>query len=147
MTTTHARPDNLPASDDPQTHGPHGGGYQEHHLETRDYIIVFIVLMVLLVLAIVAGVMIGGTVGTLLGFGIGIAKAILIVLYFMHVRHGTRLTWIFASAAFLWLAILLTFTLADYATRGTTASRADPINEDQVPIVTTDEARGVFVRP
>jgi caa(3)-type oxidase subunit IV len=35
----------------------------------------------------------------------------------MHVKLGTRLTWIFASAAFVWLAIFLVFTFGDYLSR------------------------------
>jgi cytochrome c oxidase subunit 4 len=44
-------------------------------------------------------------------------KAVLIVLYFMHVRYSSKLTWLFASAAFFWLAILLVFCLSDYGSR------------------------------
>jgi cytochrome c oxidase subunit 4 len=44
-------------------------------------------------------------------------KAMLVVLYFMHVRYGIRLTWLVAASGFVWLAILLTFTLSDYASR------------------------------
>jgi cytochrome c oxidase subunit 4 len=44
-------------------------------------------------------------------------KAVLIVLYFMHVRYSNRLTWLFASAAFFWLGILLVICLSDYSTR------------------------------
>jgi cytochrome c oxidase subunit 4 len=45
------------------------------------------------------------------------AKALLVVMYFMHLRHGKRLTWAFAGAGFVWLAILLHLAMTDYATR------------------------------
>ena len=48
---------------------------------------------------------------------IAVVKALLVVLFFMHVRHSSRLTRIFAAAAFLWLGILLVGTLNDYLTR------------------------------
>jgi hypothetical protein len=35
----------------------------------------------------------------------------------MHVKHASKLTWAFATAAFLWLAILLALTFNDYVTR------------------------------
>jgi len=35
----------------------------------------------------------------------------------MHVRGGSRLTWLFASAGFFWLAILLGLAMTDSATR------------------------------
>ena len=46
------------------------------------------------------------------------AKALLVVLYFMHVRWGTRLTMVVAASGFFWLLILFTITMADYASRG-----------------------------
>jgi hypothetical protein len=35
----------------------------------------------------------------------------------MHLRHSTRLTWVFASAGFIWLMIMLSLTMTDYLTR------------------------------
>ena len=53
-----------------------------------------------------------------IALAIATAKMLLIVLYFMHVRYSSRLTWIFVSAGFVWLLILLELTLSDYLTRG-----------------------------
>jgi cytochrome c oxidase subunit 4 len=47
-----------------------------------------------------------------------IAKATLVVLFFMHVRWGTRLTWVIAASGFFWLLILFGLTMQDYLTRG-----------------------------
>ena len=44
--------------------------------------------MVALALAIAVGYLVGGWTGTILSFAIGIFKAVLIILYFMHVRYG-----------------------------------------------------------
>jgi len=49
---------------------------------------------------------------------IAVAKALLVVLYFMHVRFSDRLTWIFVGAGVFWLLILFILTLADYVGRG-----------------------------
>lgn len=49
---------------------------------------------------------------------IACAKALLVVLYFMHVRWSTRLTMVVAAAGFFWLLILFTLTMADYMSRG-----------------------------
>ena len=43
-------------------------------------------------------------------------KAVLVVLFFMQVKMGTRLTWVWAAIGFLWL-IFLFGTLGDYVTR------------------------------
>jgi cytochrome c oxidase subunit IV len=53
-----------------------------------------------------------------LALAIALIKAALIVLFFMHVRYASPLVKLFAAGGFLWLAILLTFTMADYLTRG-----------------------------
>jgi len=48
---------------------------------------------------------------------IAITKALLVVLYFMHIRYSNRLTWVFAGAGVFWLLILIVLTLADYLSR------------------------------
>jgi cytochrome c oxidase subunit 4 len=48
---------------------------------------------------------------------IAFAKATLVVLYFMHVMYSPRLTWIAVCAGLIWLAILLSLTVADYVSR------------------------------
>ena len=49
---------------------------------------------------------------------IAVAKALLVVLYFMHVRYSSRLTWIFVGAGVFWFVIMIVLTLADYLSRG-----------------------------
>jgi cytochrome c oxidase subunit 4 len=45
-------------------------------------------------------------------------KALLVILFFMHVRWATRLTWVVAASGFVWLLILFGITMTDYLTRG-----------------------------
>ena len=49
---------------------------------------------------------------------IAVFKASLVVLFFMHAKYSTRLTWIVALAGVFWLGILLALTMGDYVTRG-----------------------------
>jgi cytochrome c oxidase subunit 4 len=44
-------------------------------------------------------------------------KAVLVVLFFMHVKYSTRLTWAVVVGSVFWLGILLALTFADYVTR------------------------------
>jgi cytochrome c oxidase subunit 4 len=49
---------------------------------------------------------------------IACTKALLVVLFFMHVRWSTRLTWVVAASGFFWLLIMFTITMSDYMSRG-----------------------------
>ena len=48
---------------------------------------------------------------------IAVVKATLVILFFMHVWHSTRLTWVVVGGGLFWLGILLALTLSDYLTR------------------------------
>jgi cytochrome c oxidase subunit 4 len=39
------------------------------------------------------------------------------VLFFMHVKYSTRLTWAVVMGSVFWLGILLALTMSDYLTR------------------------------
>lgn len=56
-------------------------------------------------------------VNAVAAISIAVAKALLVVLYFMHVRYSSRLTWIFVGAGVFWFVILIVLTLADYLSR------------------------------
>jgi len=49
---------------------------------------------------------------------IAFAKAILVILFFMHVKYADRLTWLTVASGFVFLAILLFITFSDYISRG-----------------------------
>ena len=49
---------------------------------------------------------------------IACTKATLVILYFMHVRWSTRLTWVVVMAGFFWLLIFFSLGMTDYLTRG-----------------------------
>jgi len=89
----------------------------------RLYVGVFTALILLTGLTVgVAFVDLGGGrlhfANALAAITIAVAKGLLVVLYFMHLRYSTRLTWIFAGAGVFWLLILIILTLADYLSRG-----------------------------
>ena len=57
-------------------------------------------------------------VNAIVAITIAVVKALLVVLYFMHVRYSSRLIWIFVGAGVFWLLILFVLTLADFLSRG-----------------------------
>jgi cytochrome c oxidase subunit 4 len=59
-----------------------------------------------------------GALNNVLMLGIAMTKALLVILFFMHVRWSTRLTWVVAASGFFWLLILFGITMSDYLTRG-----------------------------
>jgi cytochrome c oxidase subunit 4 len=58
-----------------------------------------------------------GPLNTPIALAIAVTKATIVVLYFMHVRWSSKLTWVFACAGFLWLLILFAFVMSDYVSR------------------------------
>jgi caa(3)-type oxidase subunit IV len=46
-----------------------------------------------------------------------LVQMILIILFFMEVRHSAKLTWFFVSAGFFWLLIQFVLVASDYLTR------------------------------
>ncbi|HEX6178965.1 MAG TPA: cytochrome C oxidase subunit IV family protein [Thermoanaerobaculia bacterium] len=82
------------------------------------YFGVFIALMVLTALTVAASRVDIGALNTPLAMAIAILKASLVVLFFMHVIHSTRLTWVVILSSILWLIVLFALTFADYLTRG-----------------------------
>jgi cytochrome c oxidase subunit IV len=91
----------------------------EHILPIKTYLIVYAALMVLLIATVGAAFINIEPFNFALTMLIAVAKAAMILLIFMHVRYSDRLIWVFSTAAFLWLAILIVFSLNDYFTRGT----------------------------
>jgi cytochrome c oxidase subunit 4 len=58
--------------------------------------------------------------------GIATVKTVLVGLFFMHMLHSNRLTWLVVGAGAFFLAILLSLTLADYWTRDWMPNQAPP---------------------
>ena len=110
LTTSDYHPEGTP--DVPEEHSA------TKHVSLATYLVIFAILMILLVLTVGAAFWFNlGGANILVALFIAIVKAALVVLYFMHVKYASRLTKIFVSAAFLWLAILFALTFADYLTR------------------------------
>lgn len=51
------------------------------------------------------------------GLLIGVVKASLVALFFMHLLHSPRLSWLIVFLALVWLLLLFALTLADYFSR------------------------------
>lgn len=90
-----------------------------HHVASvRLYLVIFGALIIGTILTVVVAKFDLGPLNNIVMMTIASTKALLVVLYFMHVRWGTRLTWVVAGAGFFWLLILFSLTMADYMSRG-----------------------------
>jgi len=90
----------------------------DHVLSVKLYAAIFGALLVMtLATAGAAFIDLGGNLNTALAMVIAACKALLVILFFMHVRYSSRLTWVFVAAGFFWLMILLALTLADVLSR------------------------------
>jgi len=81
------------------------------------YLKITAALMALLALTVGAAFVELGPFNIVVAMLISIAKASLILLFFMHLRWAQPLLWVFAGAGFFWLAILILLAMSDYATR------------------------------
>ncbi len=103
----------------------HTDHHNDHSTPTYVFIRVYAALMVLLLTTVGAAGLdltrdlplhIPG-MNVVVMLAIAIVKASLVVLYFMEVKKGTKLTWLWAATGFVWV-VLLFMTFGDYFTRG-----------------------------
>ena len=92
--------------------------HADHHIVTPvTYGIVFATLLVFTGITVAAAFKNLGIFNPIVALAIACTKGVVVILFFMHVRYGRKLTWVFAGAGFFWLAIMLIFAMCDYATR------------------------------
>jgi cytochrome c oxidase subunit 4 len=82
------------------------------------YYAVFAALIVGTGLTVAAAFVDMGAMNNVIMLTIACVKAALVVLFFMHVRWGTRLTWVVVASGFFWLLIMFGLTMTDYISRG-----------------------------
>jgi cytochrome c oxidase subunit 4 len=84
----------------------------------KTYTVIWLALLILLAVTYFVSRFDLGALNVIAALTIAVVKMLLVILFFMHVRHSTRLTWIFVAAGFIWLGIMIDLTLSDYSTRG-----------------------------
>jgi cytochrome c oxidase subunit 4 len=89
----------------------------ETHVSKRIYFFVFGALILLTLVTTGAAYLDLGVLNTPVALTIAFTKALLVMIFFMHLRYSDYLTWVFAGAGVLWLFFLLIFMLSDYLSR------------------------------
>jgi cytochrome c oxidase subunit 4 len=90
----------------------------EHIMSSKFYYTIWIVLLCLTVITAAVSFVDLGPLNTVVALVIATFKALLVVLFFMHVKYTSeKLTKIVIVSAIFWLFLLLALSMADYATR------------------------------
>jgi cytochrome c oxidase subunit 4 len=89
----------------------------EHIVPTRVYYAIFGILMLCTYLTVQIAFFDLGPLNVIAALAIAVFKATLVVLFFMHVKYSTKLTWAVVLGSVFWLGILLALTMSDYLTR------------------------------
>jgi cytochrome c oxidase subunit IV len=90
---------------------------KQHISAVQTNIGVFGALNVLLFATVGAAYLPIGNGHFLIAMALATVKAVLIVMYFMHVKYSHRLTAMICAASVLWLGIMIALILTDYMTR------------------------------
>ena len=90
----------------------------EHSPSTSTYFAVFAALLLLTFVTVVVARIDLGPANTLVAMAVAVTKALLVILFFMHVKYGTRMTKLTALAGFVWLALMILMIMSDYYGRG-----------------------------
>ena len=77
----------------------------------------WLALLVLLALTTASAFIPLGSANLFVSLGIALAKALLVLLFFMELKASAALVRVFAAAGFFWLMIMIALTSADYTHR------------------------------
>ena len=95
----------------------HSVEHTEHIVPPRTYVLIYVVLLICTYLTWQVAFFDLGAMNTVAALAIAVFKAVLVVLFFMHVKYSGRLTWVVIASGVFWLGIMLALTLGDYLTR------------------------------
>lgn len=90
----------------------------KHIVPRKTYWIVWALLMVLMIVTAALSRVPMGAWNTPIALVIATIKALLVLLFFMHVKYESyKITWVAVIGGFFWLFLLLGLTMTDYLTR------------------------------
>jgi len=92
----------------------------EQIVPVKTYIVVFAGLIGLTLLTTWVAFIDLGAFNTVVALVIAFCKMLLVIFFFMHLRHSGDLVRVVLLAGFFWLALLISLTMTDYRTRSWT---------------------------
>ena len=92
--------------------------HDEHHVVTPlQYAMVFGALLIGTILTVVAAKIDMGLFNPIIALGIACTKAVIVILFFMHVKYQSKLVKLTVMCGFFTFLVLITMTLSDYISR------------------------------
>jgi cytochrome c oxidase subunit IV len=91
--------------------------FHDHIVPVSTYVAVFVALLFLTALTTGMAWVDMGRWNLIVALAIAVAKASLVVLFFMHLRYNKGLSRLAIVAALFWLGLMMTFSLSDELTR------------------------------
>lgn len=88
-----------------------------HIVPQKIYLLIFATLLCLTLITVDIAFYNFGFLNLWIALSIATIKATVVVMYFMHVKYSSKLTWVFAIAGVFWLVILFVLLFSDYLTR------------------------------
>ena len=87
-------------------------------LPIRSCIAVYLVLMALTAVTVGAAFLDMAWLNTPVALTIATFKALLVMMFFMELRHSPKFTWVVIGSGVFWLLIMITFVMSDEISRG-----------------------------
>jgi cytochrome c oxidase subunit IV len=92
--------------------------HDEHHIVTpAQYGMVFVSLLIGTALTVLAAKKEMGILNPVIALAIACTKAVIVILFFMHVKYQSKLVKLTVAAGFFTFLVLITMTLSDYVSR------------------------------
>jgi cytochrome c oxidase subunit IV len=89
----------------------------EKIVSKKVYFTIFALLLVLTFTTVAVASLDLGPWNTIVALTVAVTKALLVTLWFMHIKYSNRLTQIVVASGLFWLVIMIALTLFDYKTR------------------------------
>jgi cytochrome c oxidase subunit 4 len=91
--------------------------HEEHIVGPKTYGLIFGALLIFTALTVGASYLELGIFNAVVALAIACIKAVLVILFFMHVKYSSRLTKLTVAAGFFTFLVLISMSLTDYISR------------------------------
>jgi cytochrome c oxidase subunit 4 len=90
---------------------------ETHIVSPKTYLVVYLSLLFFTALTVKAAFWDMGILNPIVALAIACIKAVIVILYFMHIRYSSKLVRMTVAAGFFTFLVLITMTLSDYISR------------------------------